>query len=693
MSEPALKLVMPPVDPPASPGSWITSREAATRSGLNLGAINRKCLETWQHDGRAKRERLPNGQQGWLIHESADPRFVLAKSAETKDAIFDPAKLGLTEAQTQEVLRRRKIVSDWSDAVRASAAIKLTERQVTDQYLSRLSESGVALSRATLYNWLAAWRRQGINGLIDARWKSQKSGGDYADFMALVTQLWLDRGTRKPLTVCYAIAQDRAAQNGWTVPSYGTCHRLIKRLDPAYVAKFRHGEKRFVDDHEPNLHRDYSTIDANDWWCSDDRPFDVMVQHGWKENGSPNFIRPVLHAWQDLRSRKCLAWEILADAATTPVVLRTFVNACDAHGVPKVALVDNGKTFDGRALQGRTKRQRQRGEVARKCEGAFNILDVQTVHAWPFHGQSKPIERMFGTIARTFCKLWPTYCGKDSSNRPESLVKRLKAGEAPTLEEFTAAFADWIEPAYNGKAGHRGDAMEERSPNQAFADELKVKRTLPRELLEYATFERTAPVKVAQDGVRYKGLHFGQFDQALAKWHGKQVRLAVDDRCLSHVYVEELNGRLITRAKVNGKIAFVRPGEVNDATLRDAISEKKRLRRSLKQFTEDRPRMTLDVPDLAIRAARNRAERAVTPPVPPSLQPVRTPFDDQFAAIQSAMPGSSAASQRAAELAALDELRPSHMKLAGTDQPAPDDEDVFGAIADAMRAKRHEATA
>jgi hypothetical protein len=699
MSEPALKLVLPPDDAaPAAqqPGRFITFHEAAERSGLNVGSIRRRCLEEWQHNGLAKKGTMPSGQEGWMVDESADPRFAAVKNAEQKDAIFDPAKLGLSDAQTQEVLRRRKIVADWNDAVRASAAIGLTERQVTDQYLARMGAAGTAVSRATLYNWLAAWRKDGVNGLIDSRWKGQRTGDDYSDFMALLTTLFLDRGRRKPLTVCYGIAESKAQENGWTVPSYGTAHRLIKRLDPAVVARYRHGDKRFTDNHEPNLHRDYSSIASNDWWCSDDTPIDVFVVAGAKPDGKPNYVRPILHAWQDLRSRKILAWELRVEAATAPVVLRTFVTACEIFGVPKVAYVDNGKTFDSAALQGRTKKQRQRGEVARECEGAFNVLGVETIHAWPFHGQSKPIERFFNTLEARFAKTWDTYTGKDTTQKPDWMhradSRASTLANAPTLAEFTAALGEWIDADYNRRV-HLGDAMNDRTPDQCFAEELKTKRTLGREQLEFATFQRIGPVKIGQDGVRYKGLHFGQFDQQLARRHGQQVKLAVDDRDLSHVYVCDLEGRFICRAKANGKIAFVRPGDVTDATLREAISEKKRLRKSLKQYTNDRPRMSLDVPDLAIAAARKKAELLAQPAAPAvPIQPVRTPFDDQFSAIQQAMPGSSFAQQRAAELAALDEFRPTHMKLADA-EPAEDDLEVFDTIAAAMREKRQEASA
>jgi len=503
----------------------------------------------------------------------------------------------------------------------------------------------------------------------------------------------MDHGRLKPKSVCHEIASYEARRNGWSIPAYGTFCRLLDKLHPALVARQRHGDKRFTDDHEPNIRRDYSTIAANDWWCSDHRPFDVFVRHGHKADGSPSYIRPILHAWQDLRSRRLLAWEILAEAPNTPIILRTFVNACDQHGVPKIAYVDNGKDYDAKSLQGVTKRQRRRGETAAECEGAFNVLGVEPIHAWPFHGQSKPIERLYNTISSHFCKLWDTYSGRSTTAKPEWMLRSesraATLANAPTLQEFTAAFNDWAGPAYNLKTGHLGDAMDHRSPAQCFADELKTKRTLPRDLLEFATFARTKPVTVSQDGVRYQGISFGQFDQKLAALHGKKVKLAVDDRDLSHVYVLDLGGRLICRAKANGKIGFVKPGDVTDATLRDAIAEKKRLRKSLKTYVADRPRMALDVPDLAIRAARQRAEQAAPPaPTDAPIEPVRTPFDDQFSAIQQAMPGATAAQQRATELAALDDLRPSYMRIAGDESAEIEDEEIFGALTSAMRKQR-----
>lgn len=642
MSEPATMTISGGTEIHCS-GRWITAREAADRSGLAIGHINRQCLESWQHNGLAKRGTLPSGQTGWLIDEAADVRFAVVKSAEQKDEIFDPAKLGLTDAQTAEVMRRRRIVSDWSDAVRASAGIGLAERQVTEQFLARLKAQGSDLSRRTLYNWLADWRRRGVEGLIDARWRGQRGGEDHAPFMVILTQLYLDRGRRKPLSVCYEIAADRAAEQGLAVPSARTAYRLIGRLDPAVVARYRQGEKAYVNDHEPFLARDYSSIRANDWWCADDTQVDVIVRHGTKPDGKPNFIRPFLHAWQDLRSRRIVGWELSPESPTTQTVLRTWVAAADAHGIPGHVLVDNGKHFDSQVLQGRTKRQRHARVDLARCEGAWNILTiggepaVRVVHAWPFRGQSKPIERWFGTMEMRFAKTWDSYCGRSPAEKPEDLSRRLEAGQAPTLEEFRAALADWIE-AYNATA-HRGDSMDGQSPDAVFAATLAARRTLPRALLEFATFQRVGPVMVRQNGVTWQGLSFGQFDQQLARLIGKKVRLALDDRDLSRVYVLDLDGRLITQAPQNQRVPF--GVTLDNRALRDGIAEKKRLRRSLSQYQADRPRMSLDVPDLAIRAARNRAKpaaalRATGTDNAAPMQIVRTPFDDQLTAIQRA---------------------------------------------------------
>lgn len=317
---------------------------------------------------------------------------------------------------------------------------------------------------------------------------------------------------------------------------------------------------------------------------SDDHTFDVMVMH----QGKP--IRPYLHAGEDLRSRKIVGWSILPYAPRASDVLRTFVTAVREYGAPKHVVVDNGKSFDARALQGITKKQRQAGitadqltpaELAR-VGGAFTVLNCQVQHATTYHGQAKNIERVFGTICRRFSPLFDAYTGNSPSNKPgrgngsNALKRAIENGDLVSLEEFTARFEQWLALDYNGKAGHRGHAMDRQSPDQAYEANLPNSvRRLPDHILEFATFERVGPVTVHKNGVTWKQLQYGWSNEDLIRRLGHKVILATDERSVDHVYVLDDKGALICRAEANQRL----PRGMDKRDLSRALATKSKARR------------------------------------------------------------------------------------------------------------------
>ena len=95
-------------------------------------------------------------------------------------------------------------------------------------------------------------------------------------------------------------------------------------------------------------------------------------------------------------------------------------------------------------------------------------LEINCIHATPYHGQAKTVERFFGIVADQFAKSFDTYCGADNKNRPEQMrisdekIKNI----APTLDEFNSYFQNWVEE-YNSKP-NGGAFMNGESPNVVY---------------------------------------------------------------------------------------------------------------------------------------------------------------------------------------------------------------------------------
>ena len=504
------------------------------------------------------------------------------------------------------------------------------------------------------------------------------------------------------IALCHALAEQKAVEQGWEVHSYKACQRFVAGLDPALVTKKREGEKAFVDKHEPNLRRDYSTLDSNSLWCSDHYRFDVMVQD---PQDATKTLRPWLTSWQDVRSRKILGYKIFAGDPNTDTILGAFVDAAAAAGLPKTAYIDNGKDYDSRALQGITKRQRRNqraGSVSdgsattQRVAGAFNILQTTVIHAWPYHGQSKPVERFHNTLTDRFCRQWDTYCGKDPQHKPENLSANIAAGKAPTLQELTQAFEAWLTGDYHGRV-HSGDSMDGLTPEQAFHTHLHSKRTVTSEMLLFACMPRVGPLKVGQDGIIYKGIWYGGMDAQVQRLYGQQVYLAVDNSNLSRVLVLAADGKLLCSAAPNRKLSF----DPNSQDLRDAIAEKKQLRKRVREYDQARPRLAMasDTHALLEHAAARRqlaeATDGLAPELsPPSISPVQTGYEQQQDEIARALNRLSEPLRMAVndDLVSRDQDEPidvsgSFMRMTSSDRDGDGDlrGDVFDRIASAMQ--------
>ncbi len=246
----------------------------------------------------------------------------------------------------------------------------------------------------------------------------------------------------------------------------------------------------------------------------------------------------------------------------------------------------------------------------------LNRLGCKVTHAKPYHGQSKPIERLFATLCKQFSDLWPTYCGNKPENKPESLQAQLDKGNAPELADFVEKFQQWVESAYNASP-HSGDSMNGRSPEQVFAASWNgaSKRTTSPDMLELLLMPETRPLKVGKNGVVYRGIRYGQKCPQLFDKLGQEVYLRVNINDISHVMVYSTNDEFICIAPSNDRL----PANAGVKELSEANRAMASHRKLLGEYYQRRTRMHFDLPTMMIAAAADRAEenRKNNPPPPP----------------------------------------------------------------------------
>jgi hypothetical protein len=623
---------------------FISLEEASRRSGKSLGHLRRLCADKWISEDKARIVRGGGKRTRYEVAEDAYPAFSRVKF---------PEQIGTdlrqyTQAQREAAVGRKNILDAWERAKASRHDLGFTEAQITAQFLSRMraQEGGHSClptpSRATLYNWYNAWRAGGLEGLIDGRSVvsgqlsvATDNGQRTTDpFLEEVQRLYLLPRSLK-LTVCREIALLTAAERGWAVRSYFACQRHIAKLPRGVVTLNRKGNEAFENFHQPFIERDYTTLQSNEMWVSDHHQFDVIV------NDRGELVRPWLTAWQDMRSRKFVGWQIYGGDPNSQRILTAFKSACVEHGVPSRVYIDNGKDYDSYALNGRTKKDRWRkrhGSIdMQPALGAFAQLGIEITHAKIYHGQSKPIERWFGTIEQSVA-VWETYCGRSTLHKPEDLQQNLERGKAPLLADFVA-WADQLLHQLNATPSTAA-GLGNAAPDQVFAANLFTKRTAPREVLEEICTITGKPVTIGQNGVRYNGLFYGQYEQDLLLNQGKQVIVRGDESAAS-VRVYWPDGRFLTIAQSNAQL----PANATAAEIREASKSRAKAKKVVREFYQTaRVRAAEDLPDLILLGrqaanARVRSENGSTPGAPgpsPNLRPIQTPMIEQIKAAQTA---------------------------------------------------------
>ncbi len=639
----ATPLATTPTSTPAPRGAqWLDVATAAQRIGLDERTVRRRCQTDWVWRGQAEQRRPAGGnlKAQWFVRDDADP--LLARAVGSDAAAADLSFL--TDAERTAVRFKRAVLAAWDDFLNHPAAGRLTKAEAERQFGELLAAGSLPVklpagtdappAPRTVREWARLHRADPVMGLVDGRTtRPQKPAAD-DPFFAFVRLKYLDSRKRSK-RLCHELAATQAELSGWEPRHYKQTLRHLAALPPAAVRRRRDGTKAFDDSAAAHITRDYSGLRSNEVWCADHHQFDAFVTHEGRH------VRPWVTGFMDVRSRKLVGWTVTPGSGNTDTILAALAAGVDSHHVPEEAYIDNGKDFDSAALQGCTKRQRaarrRRSGATLEVDdnavaGVFGELGIKVTHAIAYNAKAKPIERMFGTLCGRFSKLQATYCGNTPANRPEELLAKLGRNVAPSLAEFTADFAAWLEGDYHAR-GHTGDAMDGRTPADVFDACLTVKRTAPPEVRRLLLWKPTRPTAVTKNGVRAGGVSYGQAEPALFAWIGRQVIVRVDPADVGRAAVCEPTGKLICFAAANRKLPF----KSTPAELRAAIARNRAQQKLHRDYHESRPRLADDAADemWRRRAAQAAAARAANPPpTPPTLVPVDSPLNGQLPAIE-----------------------------------------------------------
>ena len=157
----------------------------------------------------------------------------------------------------------------------------------------------------------------------------------------------------------YEAFQQQGAARGWeSVPSCKTVGRYVRHLmelPAAESARYlaANGLREWKNKKEVKGKRDSSTLEVMEYLVADAHTFDVWVSYT-TPNGKQKAIRPVLVAWEDMKTRRLLG-PILCEHSNTQIVKESFIKACyDGGAVPSMYTPTTARTSPTWRRWGRT---------------------------------------------------------------------------------------------------------------------------------------------------------------------------------------------------------------------------------------------------------------------------------------------------------------------------------------------------
>jgi len=312
--------------------------------------------------------------------------------------------------------------------------------------------------------------------------------------------------------------------------SDATYTRYLKRWKSRYYHIWtfrREGKKAWNDKCCIDIERNPDSISVGDVLVADGHTLNFEILNPW--TGKPK--RMTLILWYDMRSNFPLGWEIMPTENTASISSALRRAILRLGKVPKVAYLDNGKAFRGKYFT-KTNDFTDTGLV-----GLYERLGIQPVFAWAYHGQSKTIERFFGTMSEMERRTI-TYTGTSIEKKPPRMNRgeyqhrkeydEITRGGCITLEQAHISVATWFDKYINRK--QKGKWLKNKTPLDLFLPGKGpgVDRNALRHLMMSVIIKRINKNGIALHGQNYYSPElYGRNHQAIIRYD-LQDKSAVD---------------------------------------------------------------------------------------------------------------------------------------------------------------------
>lgn len=524
-----------------------------------MGITKVTLLSRAKREGWASRPRRGRGGGNeWLVSGlPEDVRLKLMRAAETDRPAVSVQTLAtapVSDTKRTKALARADVVALYADWLcRAEHGSKGAARE---SFISAyrggawprlLEELGPKVSWKTIERWKVNLRRTStVVSLVDQRGRGNASRAVMTEHHVETLLRAVLHPNSPAVSECLRNAGDAMRAMGLDVPSEATMRRFLTRWRETNFGSWvytREGKKAWNDKCAFFIERDYDKINVGDILVADGHVLNFETLN--PETGKPQRMELVM--WYDMKSNCPLGWEIMP-TENTQAIASAFRRAVIALGkYPIIAYLDNGRAFRSKYFNGVDFAQTGIG-------GLFQEMGVNTIFAWPYHGQSKTVERFFGTMHDL--ERWvPSYTGINIETKPPRLKRgeelhrkawSAAGGRALTLEETHIAVAKWIDKYINiPQRGH----LNGKCPAEVFlagrgpgVDELKLRHLMLAKDVR----------KVGREGIRLLG-HRYYAEELSSMICGVQVRYDLDNLDSILVYSQG-GGRLICEARRVDKV-------------------------------------------------------------------------------------------------------------------------------------------
>lgn len=340
------------------------------------------------------------------------------------------------------------------------------------------------LSKSTLYDKIAR-----IKGYDPQHWPALLVGqwaGENAQRVEWNEEAWnffikdaVSPGRK--IKTAWRRTKSQAEKEGWgAIPSYDTAKKDYKKIPHDVLTLLKEGETA-LKVKSPTAIRDYR-FPLHTIWSMDGRRIDLLGEDTEGEYGPVGKkYRLWIYVFEEVRSRMILgyAFGVCLDA---DLVRSAFLDALKTTGrlIPRQIQPDNGMETAAKEHTGGAPWRRRGKVLENEIIGTFPMLDIEIPWAGVAHGQTKPVERVLGTIAQrveTRHEFRGAYCGNSPENKPEEFCTSVP------IKLIKQAYDEEI-PAYHRTPDHRGHGMDRKSPLQVYTEQINMPGVAFRKITE-----------------------------------------------------------------------------------------------------------------------------------------------------------------------------------------------------------------